>query len=188
MLYHPDKNNDDPYSLTKFNEIKEAYETLINPVKKNLYLQERWLRKATGKKTGEEMITPPNILISSLELNQSVAAMDVHRMDHAYIAGKVSQLLNDEVIETLVAMNETEINRSIIHTVLNTITPLPLQESTLVTKRLLLLAQKDAASKEKIVQFIQLKQNQFKWNRYRAFGILLLTIALCLLIWFAGRG
>jgi preprotein translocase subunit Sec63 len=30
MVYHPDKNNDDPYALSRFNEIKEAYEVLMD--------------------------------------------------------------------------------------------------------------------------------------------------------------
>ena len=53
MIYHPDKNNDDPYALARFNEVKEAYEVLMNPGKKELYLQERWLKKAGGQKIGE---------------------------------------------------------------------------------------------------------------------------------------
>ena len=32
--HHPDKNNNDPYAVAYFSEIKEAYETLTNPVKK----------------------------------------------------------------------------------------------------------------------------------------------------------
>jgi len=184
MIYHPDKNNGDPYSLAKFNVLKEAYETLINPVKKDLYLQERWLRKASGKITAEEMITPPNILIRCLELNQSVASMDVHRMDHGQIAAKICQLLNDEVIEKLLAFNETEINRSIINSVISTIGPLNLKESEIVTKRLFTIAQKDAVSNERILQFISTKQKQMQWDRYRAVGNQLLTIALSLLIWF----
>jgi DnaJ family protein B protein 4 len=36
MIYHPDKNNDDPYALARFNEVKEAYEVLMNPGKKEM--------------------------------------------------------------------------------------------------------------------------------------------------------
>lgn len=188
MLYHPDKNNEDPYSLTKFNEIKEAYETLINPRKKELYLQERWLYRAKGRKPGEQIITPPNILIQSLELNKAIAALDIHRMDHAGAAGKINLLLHDEVIEKLLEFNETEINQSIIYSLLKATANLPLKETTEVAERLLRLAKKDPRATEKIQQLLQRKKQQLQWDRYRALGIIFLTIAICLLIWFAGRG
>ncbi|NCU03882.1 MAG: J domain-containing protein [Chitinophagaceae bacterium] len=73
MLYHPDKNNDEPYALARFTEIKEAYEILSNPYKKNLYLQERWLQKASGQTIGEELVTAPSVLVKCLELNKQNA-------------------------------------------------------------------------------------------------------------------
>ena len=82
MKYHPDKQNTDPYSLSRFNEIKEAYETLMNPARKEQYLQERWLKKAGGYWMPDEPLTPPVILKQVLDLNRRVAQMDVHRMDY----------------------------------------------------------------------------------------------------------
>ena len=35
---HPDKNQNDPYASALFAEIKEAYEVLTNPTKKEYYL------------------------------------------------------------------------------------------------------------------------------------------------------
>lgn len=187
MIYHPDKNNEDTYSLTKFNEIKEAYETLINPRKKELYLQKRWLHKAGGKKVGEEMITPPAILMQSLELNKVIAGMDIYRMDYAGVAAKINQLLTDEVIEKLLAFNEAEINQSIIHCLLNATKTLPLKETKEVAERLLMLAQKNEAGKENIHQELSKKKKQLQRDRYQTIGIILLTIVICLLIWFAGK-
>ena len=37
--YHPDLNKNDPKSKEKFIEIKEAYDTLIDPVKRKIYDQ-----------------------------------------------------------------------------------------------------------------------------------------------------
>jgi molecular chaperone DnaJ len=37
--YHPDLNKTDPKAKEKFIEIKEAYETLIDPVKRKIYDQ-----------------------------------------------------------------------------------------------------------------------------------------------------
>ena len=37
--YHPDINKNDPYAKDKFIEIKEAYDILIDPVKRRIYDQ-----------------------------------------------------------------------------------------------------------------------------------------------------
>lgn len=48
--YHPDKNQHDPYAFAQFAAIKEAYEVLSNPAKKEYYLQQRWYNQSTGKR------------------------------------------------------------------------------------------------------------------------------------------
>ena len=40
MLYHPDLNKDNPETVEKFMEIKEAYTTLINDEKRKVYNDE----------------------------------------------------------------------------------------------------------------------------------------------------
>ncbi len=37
--YHPDLNKDDPHAMKKFIELKEAYDTLIDPEKRKIYDQ-----------------------------------------------------------------------------------------------------------------------------------------------------
>ena len=79
--YHPDKNNDDPYTIAYFNEIKEAYETLTNPAKKDNYLQQRWYNKASGNTNTQELITPVSILKRALEFEKYTAALDVFSIE-----------------------------------------------------------------------------------------------------------
>lgn len=185
MIYHPDKNNNEPYALQKFNEIKEAYEVLTNPRKKDLYLQERWLNKASGIKVGEAIITPPNVLIQCIELNKSISGMDIHRMDFKGMAERINLLLNDKVIEKLISFGEHDINQTIVEIILNAIKSFPVKEVTKVTTRLKLLA--DADSKEKIHAFILAKSQQEQLERYKIIGILFLTIIICYVIYFAGK-
>ncbi|MFX0039976.1 MAG: DnaJ domain-containing protein [Promethearchaeota archaeon] len=40
--YHPDINKTDPRAKEKFIEIKEAYDTLIDPVKRRIYNQQNF--------------------------------------------------------------------------------------------------------------------------------------------------
>lgn len=187
MIYHPDKNNEDLYALSRFNEIKEAYEVLMNPGKKDLYLQERWLKKAGGYKIGEELITAPGILKKSLELNKQVAAMDAYRMNYAGLAARITELINDDVIEQLIGQKETEVQKSIIRTLLNTTKPFPYDNTYKVCKQLRKLATQQPSLLFQIEQVLQQKQKAENWNRFNGLFIFLLTILLCLLIYFMGK-
>ena len=187
MIYHPDKNNDDPYALARFNEVKEAYEVLMNPGKKELYLQERWLKKAGGQKIGEDLVTAPSILKKSLELNKQVAAMDAYRMNYAGMAARITELINDHVIEQLIGQKETEVQSSIVRTLLNTTKPFPYNDTYEVCKQLRKLAKQQPSLLQQIDQVLQQKQKAENWSRFNGLFIFLLTILLCLLIYFMGK-
>src|SRR6185369_13859563 len=72
MTWHPDKNPNNAYAKTQFEEIKEAYEVLTNPARKDLYLQERWYDQSIGRKKTAVAVTPVNILKLILELERYV--------------------------------------------------------------------------------------------------------------------
>ncbi len=114
LQFHPDKNNNDPYAAAQFTEIKEAYEVLTNPSKKEYYLQQRWYDQSIGKRKKQDVITPVTILLQSLELERYVSTLDVFRMDKEGLKQYILGLLPDSTIEQLKKFNETETNRAII--------------------------------------------------------------------------
>lgn len=187
MVYHPDKNNDDPYALARFNEIKEAYEVLMNPGKKELYLQERWLHKASGKKIGDELITAPSVLKKCLELNRQIAGMDIHRMNYKSMADRITKLLDDGTIDILLDQNETDVHASIISTINKSIQPFPYAAAKPVADQLTKLAANLPDWRKHIRQNLQKKQQLEKWRWLNPLLILLLTLAICLLIYFSGK-
>lgn len=186
MLYHPDKNNNDPYALARFTEIKEAYEVLTNPQKKELYLQDRWLYKASGKKVGEELITAPAVLVKCLELNKQIATMDIHRMNYKGVADRIATLLNDDTISILLDQKETDVLASIVANMLKSIQPFPYAAAKPVARQLLKLSAHLPDWEKHIQQQMQQKEQQEKWNWLNPLLIVMLTIALCLLIYFMG--
>lgn len=187
MIYHPDKNNDDAYALARFNEIKEAYEVLMSPVRKELYLQERWLKKAGGQKIGEELVTAPGILKKSLELNKQVAAMDTYRMNYAGMAARINDLINDHVIEQLIQQNEKEVQSSIFNILLQTTKPFPYNDTYEVSKQLRKLVNQQPVLLHQIEQVLSKKKKTENWSKFNGLFIFILTILLCLLIYFMGK-
>lgn len=187
MRFHPDKNPGDPYAQARFTEIKEAYETLTDPSRKEYYLQQRWYQQSAGKKTSGEILTPDTMILQTLELEKYVNSLDLYRMDKPGLQGYVLDLLTDSQVSRLQSFNDPESIRTIIRTLLKSIQPLPLSYAEPVLDQLRLLAGPDAGALQ-LVENYQLRIRQkHRREKYSLVLILAATLLLCLLIWLAGR-
>ena len=186
MRYHPDKHNN-PQELHLFNEVKEAYEVLSNPGRKEIYLQERWLRKASGQTLEKGVITAPVLLKKCLELNRQISAMDAYRMNYYGMAQRIIQLLSDEVIEQLHEQKEYEIHPSIITSLVNATKPLPFVHTQQVTAQLRKLAGTNDVLNKQLDHHLLQKKRAAYWEKQKSWLVVLATVLLCLLIFFAGR-
>ena len=186
LIYHPDKNPNDKYAEAQFNEIKEAYEVLTNPVKKENYLQQRWYSQSIGKRRTAETITPVSILKLVLELEQYVSRLDVHRMNREGLSGYIDELLSTGTIENLKQFNEPEINKHIITSALSAMQPLSLRFLGKLPERLGTLAD-DETSMLQIKNFLKNRKRAFLWEQYKVALIILFTIFICMIIYFTGK-
>ena len=183
--YHPDKNNDDPYSIAHFNEIKEAYEILTNQAKKDNYLQQRWYNKASANTNTQELITPFSILKRALEFEKYTAALDVFRMDRESLFDYMNELLSEETINKLLQFDEPDINQQIMQTLLKPTRFLKYENAVLLTDKLSKFTASNNQSQTLISStLLQIKQKE-KWQQYKWIVIVLITAALCILIKFA---
>jgi curved DNA-binding protein CbpA len=187
MIYHPDKNLNDPSATVQFSDIKEAYEVLTNPARKETYLQERWYNQSIGKTRTAEPITPFSVLRLSLEVEKYVSTLDSHRMNKEGLSNYISELLSSETIVQLKQFNQKDINRQIIATILNAMTPLPLNLATGVIEKLEDLADNDEETLQRIRSFLSKLKRSFLWNRYKIPIMILFTLLICLLIFFTSK-
>jgi len=187
LAWHPDKNPNDPYAQAKFDEIKEAYETLTNPIRKDLYLQERWYEQSIGTKKKDITVTPVNILKLVLELDRYISTLDSHRMNRQGLALYAEELLSATTIEKLIAFHEEDINRQIITTALSSLRSLPHDLIKNLIERLKRLAGNDERSVDKIDDYIRQQKKALLWNRYKIALVILLTAIICLLIFFTSK-
>jgi molecular chaperone DnaJ len=187
MTWHPDKNPNDPHAKAQFHQIKEAYEILTNPVKKDFYLQQRWYEQSLGKKRTAVAVTPVNILKLTLELERYVSRLDPHRMNREGLFHYVDELISVSTIDKLLEFGEKDINRQIVTTILTSIFPLPHQFSRAIIERLEQLAEGDERSLERINKFLIDQKKIFFWSRFKFLLIIIATILICLLIYFTSR-
>jgi molecular chaperone DnaJ len=184
--YHPDKNKNDAAATAHFTEIKEAYETLTHPTKKEQYLQQRWYFQSSGNKNYQEPITPYNFLKKVIELDKYVSTLDIHRMDKQGLFNYIDSLLNDEAIQKLNQFNDRETNKEIIIGLLKATHPLPVRSITLLIKKLSLIPADDAT----IIflnQSLEYRNKINRWEKLRIWVVLAVVILVSLLIYFMSR-
>ena len=185
--YHPDKNQNDPYASAQFAEIKEAYEVLTNPAKKEYYLQQRWYNQSIGKRKSQDVITPVTVLLQSLELEKYVSKLDEFRMDKAGLQQYILGLLSDSAIEQLKKFNDPETPREIIKIIIRAMHPLPKLYVKNITNQLYKIADEDEIAKQQIFFFIQKSNKKHSKEKITLLLIIVFTLILCLLIYLAGR-
>jgi curved DNA-binding protein CbpA len=187
MMYHPDKTKNDPYTDAKYEEIREAYEVLSNPGKKEAYLQERWYDQSIGKKRKAEATTPVSILKLSLELEKYVSSLDVHRMNKEGLYKHINELLSSDTIAKLNRYNETAISQQIINTILMAMKPLSLNFAITLSTKLEQLANHDETSLQRIKSSLRQHKKSFLWKRYQVYLIIVISVLICLLIFFTTK-
>ncbi len=185
--YHPDKNNNDPYSIAYFSEIKEAYETLTNPIKKDIYLQVRWYNRATGNKHTHEVITPVAVLKEVLEFEKYTSSMDVFRIDKELLFSYINELLNEATISQLMQFNESEINQQIVLTLLKPVRLLKSEKALLLNERLCKLTNDNSWVQSVMSDMIKKIQREEIWKKYEWVFVLIITLGILLLIRFSSK-
>jgi curved DNA-binding protein CbpA len=184
MRYHPDKISDDPYAREHFNAIKEAYEVLTNPGRKEKYLQQRWYQRSAGLRKTREILTPETILQQALELDKYVSRLDVHRMDHDGLSGYILDLFSPEAIGKLNAFNDLAANREITLSIMRSSSALPFMWQERIHSRLEKI-NNDEATITTMQSQIRTRIRNDQWNRYRIVIVFLISALLILLIFLA---
>ncbi len=186
LQYHPDKNHNDPYSSAQFAEIKEAYEVLSNPTKKQYYLQQRWYDQSIGKRKVQPIITPVTVLKQVLELDKYISTLDVHRMDKQGLFSYIAALIPDDTIEKLNEFEEPAINKEIISVLLRSIPLLPVLLADALYNRLRRI-KTDPETIARISNAIQRHHAIHQREKYRVWLLLLIVFLLCLLMYFLNQ-
>ena len=185
--YHPDKKQNDPYASAQFTEIKEAYEVLSNPAKKEYYLQQRWYNQSIGQRKTQHIITPVTVLKQVLELEKYVSTLDVHRMDKQGLSDYINDVLSSAVIAQLLPFNEHHVNDQIIITAIKAMEPLKINQVKIISNLLFKLAGDNIESKKLITGLLVLKKQKGKAEKYQPFILIIIVVSICILIWLMGR-
>jgi curved DNA-binding protein CbpA len=187
MFTHPDHNEKDPEASARFLEVKEAYETLTNPVRKDNYLQERWYQQSIGRWRMTTHLSPELLLKSSLELEKYVSTLDSYRMNRTGLAHYIDEFLSPEAMEIIRRSKNPSLIYEIVHALVRAMRFLPLETIEKPLDKLAALSAADDNFSAAIQKFIKAKKREQLWRKSKVFVILLLAIIICLLIFFTTK-
>lgn len=180
QLYHPDKNPDNKHAANHFALIKEAYEILTTPWKKEKYLQERWLAKINNESTSNPIKTPVDILQDVISAGNHIYEMDIYRMDTERVKTIFLNLLCEYNLDLLIDNDEMDVNDVIVKEMLQLIRVLPPTDE-------LIFLQKITRIPNSCTNAIAERENELAnkifWETWRPAFIILIVIFLCILIW-----
>ncbi len=185
--YHPDQNPTNTFAEAHFREINEAYEILSHPARRRKYDEERWLSGMSNHMMHQQAITPQWILNECINLSKHMTTIDTYRMSHGSLRDYILRLLSDSHMAILQEHQEDETNKEIIHQLLNATTNLQVRYMDDVVDRLTQLAGSNSELLNTIHQTIRERKQRADLNRYIPLIVLLITLLICVLVYFYGK-
>jgi hypothetical protein len=183
MRYHPDKHPEDKVALAHFREIQEAYEILNDPTKREQYHQERWYARSLGKKMkGSAPPTTGTILQELLALEKHLAAQDPFRTDQQSAYHSLETLLSEDALDILREENDQELLPEILRLAIACGKHLPYPLAVALAQKLNGFCARNSAGHAQIGHYLDQRKRAAWWERWKVPLLLLVTIALCILI------
>jgi curved DNA-binding protein CbpA len=186
LEYHPDKKQNDSYAAARFAEIKEAYEVLTNPRKKDAYLQQRWYNQSIGSKRAQATVTPVSVLKQALELEKYVSRLDIHRMDRHGLYAYIDSLTDTDTIEKLKQFDEPGTKKEIVRLLAKSARLLSSKQFGKLKRKLLQIHEDPDTLTMTRATLSQLQQTE-KTEKYKPLVILLIVLFICLAILLLGN-
>lgn len=179
LIYHPDKNSDDPTSSYVFQEINEAYQVLSDKTSRADYHRNF---EAEGKRfsQGQTVFFSAELLLVKLgHMRKALDETDPYRMNTDAVFEELEQLFNSYHLSILQKEDNRTLTAQITGNCLGIISYLPKNEQLRIVEDLNRLP---GQSMQTLGQFLQKQRNKWFWDRYKVLIVLIVTVILCLLL------
>ncbi|SDZ86937.1 DnaJ domain-containing protein [Arachidicoccus rhizosphaerae] len=179
LIYHPDKNSDDPTSSYVFQEINEAYQVLSDKTSRADYHRNF---EAEGKRfsQGHTVFFSAELLLVKLgHMRKALDETDPYRMNTDAVFEELESLFSAYHLSVLKKENNIALTQQITANCLGVINYLPKNEQLIIIENLERLP---SQSNQTIEKFIKKQKQKWFWDRYRVLLVLLVTLLLCLVL------
>jgi len=180
---HPDRHGSDASAGLRFQEVKEAYETLTDPVRKEAWLQQRWRLRSMGLATDRRPATlPADLLKASIALEQETALQDPHRADADALLRRIRALLTADALDLLRQEADPVIRQGVCRRLLRCGRHFGPDTAAALLRLLEPVTRTDAALAAEADKLLRHSRHRQVLERVRLPLLLLATLLACLLI------
>jgi curved DNA-binding protein CbpA len=180
---HPDRHGSDASASLRFQEVKEAYETLTDPVRKDAWLQQRWRLRSMGLRTDRRPATlPADLLKASIALEQEISLNDPHRTDTDALLRRIQALLTADALDLLRQEADPAIREGVCRRLLRCGRHFGPDAAAALVRLLEPVTHTDATLAAEADRFLRRCRRRQAMERVRLPLLLLATLLACLLI------
>lgn len=179
LIYHPDKNSEDLTSGYVFAEINEAYQVLSDKTSRADYHRDFEAANPKFKSAGAVFFSADLLLIKLEHMKKALSETDPYRMNTDAVFEELQQLFSTYHLAILEKENNTMLNRQIAKNCLDLLIYLSKNEQLIILEDVKRL---HGLPEDLIIKYIQRQKQKWFWNRYKTVLVILLTLALCLLL------
>lgn len=185
LVFHPDKHPDPMIAIPKFNEIKEAYQVLVNPSSRRDYDREFHFQKYQDKQ-----IPLASEADEVLQLTKAFWAklkhQDPFRLDQDLLYFQLTQLLSNHNIRLLNNKGNALLDQEILQYLMDCSMALPLDKKRLLAQSWELIARDNINSINSIQTYLKQAQIWTIWDNYKMHLALGLALFICISIYLLG--
>jgi DnaJ-domain-containing protein 1 len=183
MEWHPDRKGGDPGAALRFHELREAYQTLSDPVRKDAWLQERWYLRSMGVRTEQKSADRPvELLKACISYEQELAMTDPHRINAGNILARLRNMMTRDAMEMLLQEKDPEIRIEVCRRLLRCGRHFEPTAARELVRLLEPLTATDMRLSEEAARYLARRRRAHAMERVRIPLLLLATAIACLLI------
>lgn len=181
LVFHPDKHPDTMIAIPKFNEIKEAYQVLVNPSSRRDYDREFHFQKFQDKQIPLAS-EADEVLQLTKELWAKLKKQDPFRLDQDLLYFQMTQLLSSHNIRLLNNKGNALLDQEILQYLMDCSMALPLNKKRELAQSWQLIARNNPSNKASIQTYLKHAQIWTIWDNYKMALAIMVSILICLFI------
>lgn len=174
LQYHPDTNNNNPFFVEKFREIKIAYEILSNAESRKKYHSSVYFENYI-----KEVTNINDILLKVAQLKNYVTNSNTDKIDQVLLLNYLLDLLSPSNVVIILNSNNESIKNEIFESIISSTKTLPYSLFIKVSAILEKIFLVETTTIELILK--QKKRTEW-WNNYKILFAVIAALLFCLLI------
>ena len=186
MRYHPDKQVQLDSNSSYFQEIQEAYETLIDPYKREQYLQARWLEQAMGKNS-EGFLSASEIIKLTIKTEQYLNGVDKFKLDPYTLLNYLLSIFDLTRINTILSEKNQSIENTFLEHLILISTQLSGDGQSQLKERVKSILENNNNLHQAWLEQIAKKKKSELHDKLIIPAVLILVLLICIVIYFSAK-